>query len=183
MDDTSHVFLIKDKIRCIQKKIMDQLAADLNNALNDDNMLTSSISNVTMASSHPLKSRRRKKRPTHPEQQQQQKMDASDSTTPENSRPHLSHRHGPDSIVSDGDEAAMPSSNFSSARSIRSSTRSLARNSIVIIGRGLRIGFHVAQRTSSTPSSSFQKTPHSIDVLSLHVLGDPIDSLLQCQTP
>ena len=120
MDDTSHVFLIKDKIRCIQKKIMDQLAADLNNALNDDNMLTSSISNVTMSSSHPLKTRRRRKRPTqtehhHQQSQLQQKhqMDASDSTTPENTRQVVSHRHRPDSIVSDGDEAAIRSSNVS----------------------------------------------------------------------
>ena len=51
MDESCHVFLIKDKIRCLQKKIMDQLAADLNSALNDANILTSSLSNVPMTSS------------------------------------------------------------------------------------------------------------------------------------
>ena len=68
MDDGSHVFLIKDKIRCIQKKIMDQLAADLNSALNDTDVLTSSLSNPPVASSSLTtfsKIKRRRKRPVN----------------------------------------------------------------------------------------------------------------------
>ena len=55
MDESSHVFLIKDKIRCIQKKIMDQLAADLNSALNDATILTSSLSNMPITSVDTIK--------------------------------------------------------------------------------------------------------------------------------
>lgn len=109
MDDSAHVFLIKDKIRCIQKKIMDQLAADLNSALNDANILTSSVPNVTMTPSGASKSRRRRRRPVN-NGIVQQNMDASDSTTPENTGEILRHRrHDHQGIVSDGDEGtAMP---------------------------------------------------------------------------
>ena len=111
MEDNPHVFLIKDKIRCIQKKIMDQLAADLNSALNDANMLTSSVSNITMASMNSLKSRRRRKRPNPNELFQ--RRDASDSTTPDNNGESIRHRldNDQDFFVSDPDEiAVMPSS-------------------------------------------------------------------------
>lgn len=112
MEDSSHVFLIKDKIRCIQKKIMDQLAADLNSALNDASILTSSLSNVPMTSSSSfntiLKTKRRRKRPTNIDIQQQ-KTEASDSTTPENSRNRTLHKQ---SAMSDGDDMMMASSNI-----------------------------------------------------------------------
>lgn len=112
MDDSSHAFLIKDKIRCIQKKIMDQLAADLNSALNDANILSSPLSNVPMASSSSsatiTKIKRRRKRPTNNDTQQS-KIDVSDSTTPENSQNrNLSHKQ---SMVSDSDDMPVASSN------------------------------------------------------------------------
>ena len=114
MDDSAHVFLIKDKIRCIQKKIMDQLAADLNSALNDANILTSSVSNVTVTSSGVSKSRRRRRRPVN-NGIIQPNLDASDSTTPENTGEILRYRRqDPHSIVSDGDEeTVMPWSKLS----------------------------------------------------------------------
>jgi hypothetical protein len=113
MDESSHVFLIKDKIRCIQKKIMDQLAADLNSALNDASILTSSLSNVPITSSSSSatisKMKRRRKRPINTEIQQR-KIEASDSTTPENSRSRNSSNK--QSIVSDSDDVLMASSNI-----------------------------------------------------------------------
>lgn len=112
MDDNSHVFLIKDKIRCIQKKIMDQLAADLNSALNDANILSSQLSNVPMTSSSSfsatLKTKRRRKRPVNNEGQQQ-KTEASDSTTPENTQNRLIIMK---QSASDGDDLPTPSSSF-----------------------------------------------------------------------
>ena len=110
MDESSHVFLIKDKIRCIQKKIMDQLAADLNSALNDASILTSSLSNVPVTSSSSTtisKIKRRRKRPTNLDIQQQ-KLDVSDSTTPENTRNRNDFKQ--QSTVSDGDDMLMSSS-------------------------------------------------------------------------
>ena len=116
MDDSSHVFLIKDKIRCIQKKIMDQLAADLNSALNDASILTSSVSNVTLTSPMQSKSKRRRKRPIASDlqqQQHQQQMEASDSTTPDNSSEKVrSRKYKQQTIVSDGDDASMRMSEF-----------------------------------------------------------------------
>lgn len=116
MDEGSHVFLIKDKIRCIQKKIMDQLAADLNSALNDANILTSSLSNFPMTSSSSLhtisKIKRRRKRPVNNSHNDtsQPKTEASGSTTPENTR-HRSNNHNyKQSIVSDSDEIPIPTS-------------------------------------------------------------------------
>ncbi|CAF1217343.1 unnamed protein product [Adineta steineri] len=110
MDESSHVFLIKDKIRCIQKKIMDQLAADLNSALNDANILTSSLSNVPITSSATTsKIKRRRKRPINNDMQQH-KIEASDSTTPENSQ-----SRNKQSIVSDSDDMPMPSKTQSSS--------------------------------------------------------------------
>jgi hypothetical protein len=114
MDDRSHAFLIKDKIRCIQKKIMDQLAADLNSALNDASILPSSLSGVPMASSSSsvtiTKTKRRRKRAVNSDNQQP-KIDLSDSTTPENSQNrNLSSKQ---SIVSDSDDMLMASSNLS----------------------------------------------------------------------
>jgi len=113
MDESSHVFLIKDKIRCIQKKIMDQLAADLNSALNDASILTSSLSNVPITSSSSSatisKMKRRRKRPINTEMQQR-KIEASGSTTPENSRSRNSSNK--QSIVSDSDDILMASSNI-----------------------------------------------------------------------
>lgn len=111
MDDNSHVFLIKDKIRCIQKKIMDQLAADLNNALNDTHMLTSSIGYLPTASSSSssmTKNKRRRKRQNNIESSQQ-KTEASGSTTPENTI----DRNKQQTIVSDSDDMAVTSSRFS----------------------------------------------------------------------
>ena len=108
MDDGSHVFLIKDKIRCIQKKIMDQLAADLNSALNDANIITSSLSNLPTASSSSTtisKVKRRRKRPVYNDNSQQ-KTEASGSTTPENTR----SRNNKQSIVSDSDDMLTQSS-------------------------------------------------------------------------
>jgi hypothetical protein len=111
MDEGSHVFLIKDKIRCIQKKIMDQLAADLNSALNDATIVTSSLSNFPMTSSSSSatisKIKRRRKRPIYNDTQQQ-KLDVSDSTTPENSRSRNDNNQ--QSTVSDGDDVLIPSS-------------------------------------------------------------------------
>ncbi|CAF2572148.1 unnamed protein product [Rotaria sp. Silwood2] len=114
MDESSHVFLIKDKIRCIQKKIMDQLAADLNSALNDANIPTSPLSNLPMTSSSPfsttLKTKRRRKRPTNNDIQQQI-AEASDSTTPENTRTRNTNKQ---LIASDGDDIPMTSKTHSS---------------------------------------------------------------------
>jgi hypothetical protein len=110
MDESSHVFLIKDKIRCIQKKIMDQLAADLNSALNDASILTSSLSNVPITSSSSTttsKIKRRRKRPINLDIQQQ-KVDLSDSTTPENTRNRNDFNQ--QLTVSDGDDMLMSSS-------------------------------------------------------------------------
>lgn len=110
MDDSSHVFLIKDKIRCIQKKIMDQLAADLNSALNDAHILpsSSSLPNIPITSSLSsatiTKIKRRRKRPVNNEMQQQ-KLDVSDSTTPENSQGRS--QNNKQSIVSDSDDMQM----------------------------------------------------------------------------
>ncbi|CAF5186568.1 unnamed protein product, partial [Rotaria magnacalcarata] len=127
MDDTSHVFLIKDKIRCIQKKIMDQLAADLNSALNDANILTSPLSNVPLASSSSfstsLKIKRRRKRPVNNESQQQ-KTEASDSTTPENSRNRLGISK---QSASDGDDLQIPSKTQSSSLIIASESDSASQ--------------------------------------------------------
>jgi len=113
MDEGSHVFLIKDKIRCIQKKIMDQLAADLNSALNDANILTSSVSNLPMTSSSSTtisKMKRRRKRPINNDISQP-KTEASGSTTPENTRSRSNNNHYyKQSIVSDSDDIPMPSS-------------------------------------------------------------------------
>jgi hypothetical protein len=109
MDDSSHVFLIKDKIRCIQKKIMDQLAADLNSALNDTSILPSSLSNIPVASSTTLsKIKRRRKRPVNNDIPQP-KTEASGSTTPENTRTRHNNYYK-QSIVSDSDEIPIPSS-------------------------------------------------------------------------
>lgn len=114
MDDSSHVFLIKDKIRCIQKKIMDQLAADLNNALNDANMLTSSMSYVTMTSMNSTKNRRRRKR--HNQNDQMQRTNASGSTTPENYGQRLRRRSldDQDAFLTDPDDidSVMSSKKF-----------------------------------------------------------------------
>jgi len=114
MDEGSHVFLIKDKIRCIQKKIMDQLAADLNSALNDANILTSSLSNFPMASSSSSttisKIKRRRKRPINNDISQP-KTAASGSTTPENTRSRSNNNnYYKQSIVSDSDDIPMPTS-------------------------------------------------------------------------
>jgi hypothetical protein len=114
MDDSSHVFLIKDKIRCIQKKIMDQLAADLNSALNDTDILSSSLSNLPIASSSSTttlsKTKRRRKRPVNNDISQP-KTEASGSTTPENTRSrNNNHNYYKQSIVSDSDDIPMPSS-------------------------------------------------------------------------
>jgi hypothetical protein len=113
MDEGSHVFLIKDKIRCIQKKIMDQLAADLNSALNDADILTSSLSNLPTTSSSSTtisKLKRRRKRPVNNDISQP-KTEASGSTTPENTRSRTNNNYK-QSIVSDSDEIPMPSSKF-----------------------------------------------------------------------
>jgi hypothetical protein len=113
MDESAHLFLIKDKIRCIQKKIMDQLAADLNSALNDATIVTSSLSNFPMTSSSSSatisKSKRRRKRPIHSDIQHQ-KTEVSDSTTPENSEGISRNRNNKDLIISDGDDVAIRSS-------------------------------------------------------------------------
>lgn len=111
MDDNSHVFLIKDKIRCIQKKIMDQLAADLNSALNDTSILPSSLSNLPINSSSITslsKIKRRRKRPVNIDPSQP-KTEESGSTTPENTRSRTSNHHK-QSIVSDSDDIPMRSS-------------------------------------------------------------------------
>ena len=111
MDEDSHV-LIKDKIRCIQKKIMDQLAADLNSALNDANILKSPLPNILLTSSSSattLKTKRRRKRPINNDLPQS-KTEASDSTTSENAR---NANNDKQSIVSDDDDMPMPSSNHS----------------------------------------------------------------------
>ena len=118
MDDSSHVFLIKDRIRCIQKKIMDQLAADLNSALNDTDVLPSSLSNLPMTSSSSIttlsKTKRRRKRPVNNDVSQP-KTEASGSTTPENNR---SRNNKKQSIVSDSDDVPMPSSKNVRRRSL-----------------------------------------------------------------
>ncbi|UJR26540.1 hypothetical protein I4U23_007863 [Adineta vaga] len=124
MDETSHVFLIKDKVRCIQKKIMDQLAADLNSALNDADILpSSSLSNIPITSSSSAatitKIKRRKKRPINNEMQQQ-KIDASDSTTPENSQSR--HQSNKQSIVSDSDD--MPTQSKTQSSSLAAASES-----------------------------------------------------------
>ena len=112
MDDGSHVFLIKDKIRCIQKKIMDQLAADLNSALNDTDILPSSLTNIPVTSSSSTatlsKIKRRRKRPVNNDIPQP-KTEASGSTTPENTRTRKNNDYK-QSIVSDSDDVPMPSS-------------------------------------------------------------------------
>jgi hypothetical protein len=91
---------------------MDQLAADLNSALNDASILTSPLSNVTLTSSSSAtisKSKRRRKRPIHSDIQHQ-KTEVSDSTTPENSEGISRNRNNKDLIISDGDDVAIRSS-------------------------------------------------------------------------
>ena len=107
------MFLIKDKTRCIQKKIMDQLAADLNSALNDASIMTSSVSNVTLTSPMLSKSKRRRKRPIVSDLQHQHHIEASDSTTPDNSSEKVrSRKYKQQTVVSDGDNASMRMSTF-----------------------------------------------------------------------
>lgn len=111
MDDGSHVFLITDKIRCIQKKIMDQLAADLNSALNDTDLPASSLSNFPTTTSSAIslaKSKRRRKRPVNNDLSQP-KTEESGSTTPENTR-NRTNNHPQLSIASDGDDIPIRSS-------------------------------------------------------------------------
>ena len=161
MDDSAHVFLIKDKIRCIQKKIMDQLAADLNSALNDANILTSSVSNVTMTPSSASKSRRRRRRPVNTGIIQQN-IDASDSTTPENTGDILRHRrHDHQGIVSDGDEGtAMP---WSKPSKIFDRELTLCSSRNAFISYRIGIGFNFSDGRSTPTSSTIQEADHSID--------------------
>jgi len=141
MDESSHVFLIKDKIRCIQKKIMDQLAADLNSALNDANILTPSLSNLPITSSSSTtisKIKRRRKRPINNESSQP-KTEASGSTTPENTRNRNNNNNYKQSIVSDSDDIQIPSSKIYIKKKFFFEYFLFIRNSIRVISCCIRI--------------------------------------------
>ncbi|CAF0763330.1 unnamed protein product [Adineta ricciae] len=109
---------------------MDQLAADLNSALNDAHILptSSSLPNIPIASSSSsvtiTKIKRRRKRPVNNEMQQQ-KLDVSDSTTPENSQSRS--QNNKQSIVSDSDDMQMQPKTQSSSLAAASESDSASQ--------------------------------------------------------